>query len=99
MLLLDRNRVTTLVDRLRAGGLVDRFEDPSDRRHIVVRLAPPGKQALDTAFAAYQEGLQAMLGGLDAAQSDAAIALLRTVLLGVQHGAQLDADRPDSSAY
>jgi DNA-binding MarR family transcriptional regulator len=38
--------ITGLVDHLEKDGLVERFDDPEDRRATRVRLAPAGKQKL-----------------------------------------------------
>ena len=98
-LLLNRNRVTAVVDRLCTRELVERFENPSDRRQIVVCLSAQGHVKLDAAFAAYQGGLRELLESLDESQHEAAVALMRLVLLGVQDRVDLDATRPDTSAY
>lgn len=50
-LLLNRNRVTEIVDSLVTRGLVERFENRANRRHIVVRLSKQGGKMLDAAFA------------------------------------------------
>lgn len=61
----DRSNVTTLVERLGALGLVNRSEDPLDRRSKVVTLTPAGRATRtvtagalgeDSAFAALSDG-------------------------------------------
>lgn len=42
--------MTNRVDRLATRGFVERSPDPSDRRGVLVRLTPSGKQAVDGAF-------------------------------------------------
>ena len=61
-LLLSRTRTTVRVDGLVDRHLVDRFEDPSNRRQVGVQLSPLGHDLLDRAFGAYQGGLQELLG-------------------------------------
>ena len=97
-LLLNRNRVTEIVDSLVTRGLVERFENRANRRHIVVRLSTQGGETLDAAFDTYQEGLRELLSSLDEAQHESVIAGLRLVLLGV-HRAKPDPGRPNVAAY
>lgn len=96
---LRRNRVTEIVDGLVTRGLVERFENRANRRHIVVRLSTQGGETVDAAFATYQEGLRELLSSLDEAQHESVIAGLRLVLLGVQDHAKPDPGRPAAAAY
>jgi DNA-binding MarR family transcriptional regulator len=98
-LLLNRNRVTKIMDSLMTRRLVERFEYRANRRHIVVRLSKQGGKMLDAAFATYQEGLRELLSSLDEAQHESVIAGLRLVLLGVQERAKPDFGCPDVAAY
>ncbi|WP_426593124.1 MarR family winged helix-turn-helix transcriptional regulator [Cellulomonas sp. McL0617] len=72
----DRSNVTTLVERLAALGLVDRAEDPLDRRSRIVTLTPQGRAtrartadtlAEDSAFATLSDRDLVELGRLLAA--------------------------------
>jgi DNA-binding MarR family transcriptional regulator len=57
--------VTGIVDRLVAAGLVDRREDPRDRRIRRVRLTGTGRATIDGIVNAGQESLLALLEHLD----------------------------------
>lgn len=98
-LLLSRTRTTVRVDGLVDRHLVDRFEDPSNRRQVVVRLSPLGHDLLDRAFGAYQGGLQELLGPMPKASHDELVNLLRGVLEGVQERAHLNGVRCEATAY
>lgn len=47
LLLQESPSVTTLVDRMCEGGLVERVKDPRDRRKALVRLTDRGRQVHD----------------------------------------------------
>ena len=50
--------VTRLVDRMEAAGLVERAEDPGDRRGRLVRLTPQGEQIVVRAARIHVENIQ-----------------------------------------
>lgn len=50
--------VTRLVDRMEAAGLVERAEDPTDRRGRLVRLTPHGEQAVVGAARVHVENIR-----------------------------------------
>ncbi|TNM46144.1 MarR family transcriptional regulator [Nocardioides albidus] len=79
--LVTSGTMTNRVDRLTARGLVERHPDPSDRRGVLVRLTPEGKEAVDGAFTALLEAEGDLLSGLSQdAQSELA-GLLRRLLV------------------
>jgi len=55
--------VTRLVDRMAAAGLVERTDDPDDRRGRLVRLTPLGEQTAVRAARLHRENLQRYLAG------------------------------------
>lgn len=57
--------VTGLVDRLVARGMVERTEDPDDRRVRRAGLSPAGLSFVDRMAVAGQEGRRALLQRLD----------------------------------
>ncbi|MGI8614823.1 MAG: MarR family winged helix-turn-helix transcriptional regulator [Nocardioidaceae bacterium] len=63
--------MTNRVDRLAAGGLVERSPDPADRRGVRVRLTEHGRSAVDAALEALlarERQLLASLSGADRAR-------------------------------
>jgi DNA-binding MarR family transcriptional regulator len=50
--------VTRLVDRMEAAGLVERTDDPGDRRARLVRLTPAGEQTLVRAARLHVENIE-----------------------------------------
>lgn len=61
-----------LVDKLVQAGLVDRGEDPQDRRRALVRLSPAGREIIEKLF-----GWEEFLGGWLHQISNQDLALLR----------------------
>jgi DNA-binding MarR family transcriptional regulator len=82
--LTDRSSVAAVVDRLHAGGLVDRAVDPADRRRAAVRITAKGRRILDRAADAPTTRLIAALKTLGPRQRTTLAASLQrlTVALG-----------------
>jgi DNA-binding MarR family transcriptional regulator len=57
-LLVRHHSVVGLVDRAAAAGLVERVEDPGDRRVVHIRLTPAGEEALEGLSAAHLEEIR-----------------------------------------
>ncbi|MDI6098865.1 MarR family transcriptional regulator [Actinoplanes sp. NEAU-A12] len=53
--------VTRLIDRMEAAGLVERAEDPGDRRGRLVRLTPLGEQTAVRATRLHRDNLRRLL--------------------------------------
>jgi DNA-binding MarR family transcriptional regulator len=64
------SNATGIVDRMEERGLVERVRVPDDRRVVLVRIAPHGRERIEETEALKQDRLQAILGHLDAAQLD-----------------------------
>ncbi len=79
--LVTSGTMTNRVDRLAARGLVERHPDPSDRRGVLVRLTPEGKQAVDGAFTALIDAENDLLADLSPADQKSLAGLLRQLLL------------------
>jgi DNA-binding MarR family transcriptional regulator len=73
--------MTNRVDRLAARGLVERHPDPSDRRGVLVRLTPEGKDAVDGAFTALLDAERELLADLSASDQKVLAGLLRRLLV------------------
>ena len=78
--LVTSGTMTNRVDRLAGRGLVERLPDPRDRRGVLVRLTPEGKDAVDAAFERLLEAEQTFLAGLPEKDRVRLAALLRTLL-------------------
>ncbi|MFF2544367.1 MarR family winged helix-turn-helix transcriptional regulator [Kitasatospora sp. NPDC058063] len=76
--------ITNRVDRLSAKGLVERNPCPSDRRAVLVRLTPAGKELIDGALAGHVGNEERILSVLDADERTRLDALLRKLLIA--HG-------------
>jgi len=78
--LVTSGTMTNRVDRLVARGFVERYPDPEDRRGVLVRLTPEGKDAVDGAFTALLDSERAFLADLTARQQADLADLLRKLL-------------------
>lgn len=52
------SRVTQLIDRLEAQGLVGRHQHPDDRRAVLASITRRGQQRLESAAATYAQGIR-----------------------------------------
>lgn len=80
--------VTNRIDRLEARGLVERAA-ATDRRKVIVRLTPAGRDLVDEVVGPHMEVEEEILAALSARQRDDLVRLLRTLLLSFD-------DRPTS---
>lgn len=67
-LMVTGGNVTGLTDRLVAEGLVERRDDPSDRRAWAVQLTPEGRRQFRAMARAHEAWVMDLLSGLTAAQ-------------------------------
>lgn len=65
MLDVSLSNATGLIDRVVERGFVERFRVPSDRRVVMVRLTPAGRQTLAEVELLREETLRPVLDGLD----------------------------------
>jgi len=78
-ILVTSGGVTYLVDRLAARGLVERRRCPTDRRAAYAALTPEGEALIREIFPAHAAAMERALAGLDEAEKDQAIRLLRAL--------------------
>ncbi|WP_203336262.1 MarR family winged helix-turn-helix transcriptional regulator [Nocardioides limicola] len=78
--LVTSGTMTNRVDRLTDRGLVERLPDPHDRRGVLVRLTPAGKEAVDSAFEALLASERALLTVLDERDRARLATLLRSLM-------------------
>lgn len=72
--------MTNRIDRLAARGLVERLPDPNDRRGVLVKLTPEGREAVDGAFAALVDAERRLLAELPDEKRNQLASLLRTLM-------------------
>lgn len=73
--------MTNRVDRLATRGFVERSPDPSDRRGVLVRLTPSGKQAVDGAFETLLANERDLLSDLPSGDRTRLAALLKWLMV------------------
>ncbi|HLK68837.1 MAG TPA: MarR family transcriptional regulator [Bryobacteraceae bacterium] len=81
---LTSGSITAAVDRLENKGLVERRNDPADRRARVVFLTASGHDLISQAFADHEAAMEAATSGLSPAERAEAIALLKKLGLAAQ---------------
>jgi MarR family 2-MHQ and catechol resistance regulon transcriptional repressor len=74
---LTSGSITTAVDRLERKGMVERRNDPEDRRARVVHLTPAGRKLISCAFADHERAMERATSGLTAAERAQAVVLLK----------------------
>jgi DNA-binding MarR family transcriptional regulator len=78
--LLTSGAVTNRIDRVEQMGLVERRQDPTDRRSCIVRLTPAGKRLADKAIARHFGALEEIFGALSASERNQLANLLSKAL-------------------
>ena len=74
---VDKSLMVTAVDRLEAGGLLERTPDPNDRRVRALQLTPKGRRTMTQAARAVQQTQDRLLETLEPEQR----AVFRAALL------------------
>lgn len=72
--------MTNRIDQLEKAGLVERLDNPEDRRGVIIALTPDGLKRIDAAAAAHVANQQRLVTGLEPEDRDALDALLRKFL-------------------
>ena len=78
--LVTSGTMTNRIDRLAAAGMVRRGPDPADKRGVLVRLTPEGRERVDGALADLLSYEESLLAGVSGTDREALAALLRSVL-------------------
>ena len=84
MLDVSFSAATGLIDRIEERGFVERIRVPEDRRVVLVRITPAGRQMLDDVETARTEIIGRVLDQLDPSQLDGvatAMAALRVAFV------------------
>jgi DNA-binding MarR family transcriptional regulator len=79
-LMLTSGAMTNRIDRLEAAGLVERLQDPADRRGVLVSLTKDGLKLIDKAVTAHMVVEEAMLASFSCNDREKFAELLRTLL-------------------
>ena len=74
--LITKGTLTGVIDRLRAKGLVERWEDANDGRRTIIALTPKGNRLFKSAFPAHVAQLEARFSRLPERDHKRATALL-----------------------
>jgi len=82
--LLTSGAMTTRIDHLESGGLVERRPDPRDRRGVRVRLTSTGRKLIDAALHARLNAAEASIKGLSAAERRSIEKGLRKLLVSLR---------------
>jgi MarR family 2-MHQ and catechol resistance regulon transcriptional repressor len=81
---LTSGSITAAVDRLARKGLLERRNDPEDRRARVVHLTDAGRRLISCAFADHEAAMERATSGLTPAERGQAAALLKKLGLGAE---------------
>jgi len=81
---LTSGSITAAVDRLESRGLVERRNDPGDRRTRVVHLTPAGRELITEAYASHEAAMERVTSGLNPQERARAMALLKKLGLEAQ---------------
>jgi MarR family 2-MHQ and catechol resistance regulon transcriptional repressor len=76
---LTSGSMTTAVDRLERKGMVERRNDPADRRARVVHLTPAGRKLITCAFSDHEAAMERAASGLTPGERGQAVELLKKV--------------------
>ena len=83
--LVTSGTMTNRIDRLVARGHVERTPSATDRRKVIVRLTPSGRDAVDAAMAQLLAHERDLLAGVPAAEQAEIADSLRRVLTRLEH--------------
>jgi MarR family 2-MHQ and catechol resistance regulon transcriptional repressor len=89
---LTSGSISIAIDRLTDKRLVERRDDPDDRRARVVHLTPTGRKLIECAFAGHAVAMERATSGLSLAERKQAIRLLKKL------GTKAPALQPSRSA-
>lgn len=81
--MLSSGGMTKRLDRMADAGLVERRDDPDDRRGVLVRLTARGRAAIDAAVGVHVENERRILRALKPKERRSLDGLLRKVLAGL----------------
>jgi MarR family transcriptional regulator for hemolysin len=87
-LFIEGPTMTRHLDRLEAGGLIERRPDPLDRRNTLVYSTPEGKRVLRRLTSIMEKAQEDILAGLTPAEIDTITQLMQRVRDNVERAAE-----------
>ena len=79
LLMVTGGNVTAIVDQLEKEGLVERLDEPDDRRAFRIRLTRAGEKSFAEMARAHEQWIVELLGGLSRRDQDELLKLLAKV--------------------
>lgn len=79
LLMVTGGNVTAIVDQLEKEGLVERLDEPDDRRAFRIRLTRAGEKSFAEMARAHEQWIVELLGGLTRREQDELLRLLAKV--------------------
>jgi DNA-binding MarR family transcriptional regulator len=79
LLMVTGGNVTAIVDQLEKEGLVERLDEPADRRAWLVRLTSAGDKSFAEMARAHEEWVVELLDGMSRREQDELLKLLAKV--------------------
>ena len=76
LLMVTGGNVTAIVDQLEKEGLVERFDEPGDRRSWLIRLTAGGRKSFAEMARAHEHWVVELLAGLSSRERDELLKLL-----------------------
>jgi DNA-binding MarR family transcriptional regulator len=76
LLMVTGGNVTAIVDQLEKEGLVERFDEPGDRRAWLIRLTSGGRKSFAEMARAHEQWVVELLAGLSSRERDELLKLL-----------------------
>ena len=76
LLMVTGGNVTAIVDQLEKEGLVERFDEPGDRRAWLIRLTSGGRKGFAEMARAHEQWVVELLAGLSSRERDELLKLL-----------------------
>ncbi|TAK80221.1 MAG: MarR family transcriptional regulator [Betaproteobacteria bacterium] len=91
LLMVTGGNVTAIVDQLEKEGLVERLDEPADRRAFRVRLTRSGERSFAEMARAHEEWVVELFGGMSRREQDDLLRLLAKVK---QHAVEKELAKP-----
>jgi DNA-binding MarR family transcriptional regulator len=79
LLMVTGGNVTAIVDQLEKEGLVERFDEPADRRAFRIHLTRPGEKTFAEMARSHEEWVVELLAGMSRRDQDELLRLLAKV--------------------